>query len=125
VQNEFLSSVSHELRTPLTSIACSSTPYAKSACRTRSERQRCLTVIHQELARLDGMVGKLIERRRSSRATPPSSAASSAVTDIVNDALAAFEAVRFGSEVNLEVQIEPGLMVSGDRGALAQVLGNC
>ena len=62
--------------------------------------------------------------RRSSRATPPSSGARSRSPTSSSDALAAFEAVRFGSEVDLRVTVEPGLRCRGDRGALAQALGN-
>ena len=87
------------------------------------ERQRCLTVINQELARLDGMVGKLIELSKIESRHAAFERRVVAVADIVNDALAAFEAVRFGSDVTLNVTVEPGLTVSGDRGALAQAAG--
>ena len=100
---------------------------ARGAGRTiPAERQRCLTIVHQELARLDGLVGKLIElskiesrhtafERRAGRRSPTSS----------NDALAAFEAVRFGGRRStLKVEVEPELIVLGDRAALAQALGN-
>jgi signal transduction histidine kinase len=88
------------------------------------EKQRCLTVINQELARLDGMVGKLIELSKIESRHAAFERRVVAVADIVSDALAAFEAVRFGSDVTLNVTVEPGLTVSGDRGALAQALGN-
>jgi signal transduction histidine kinase len=81
-------------------------------------------VIHQELARLDGMVGKLIELSKIESRHAAFERRVVAVADIVNDALAAFETVRFGSDVTLNVTVEPGLTVSGDRGALAQALGN-
>jgi two-component system phosphate regulon sensor histidine kinase PhoR len=124
VQNEFLSSVSHELRTPLTSIRMFIDTLREERVQDPVERQRCLTVINQELARLDGMVGKLIELSKIESRHVAFERRTVAVADVVNDALAAFEAVRFGSDVTLTVQLEPGLMVSGDRGALAQALGN-
>jgi signal transduction histidine kinase len=46
------------------------------------------------------------------------------VADIVADALASFEAVSVGSEVDLQVKLEPNLRVFGDRAALAQAVGN-
>ena len=61
VQNEFLSSVSHELRTPLTSIRMFIDTLREDRVESPAERQRCLTIVHQELTRLDGLVGKLIE----------------------------------------------------------------
>jgi two-component system, OmpR family, phosphate regulon sensor histidine kinase PhoR len=124
VQNEFLSAVSHELRTPLTSIRMFIDTLREERVQDPVERQRCLTVINQELARLDGMVGKLIELSKIESRHAAFERRVVAVADIVNDALAAFEAVRFGSDVTLNVTVEPGLTVSGDRGALAQALGN-
>ncbi|HSY42115.1 MAG TPA: HAMP domain-containing sensor histidine kinase, partial [Polyangia bacterium] len=46
------------------------------------------------------------------------------VSDLVADALGSFEAIKFGANVDLQVKIEPGLMVYGDRAALAQAVGN-
>src|SRR3954464_7559487 len=60
IQNEFLSSVSHELRTPLTSIRMFIDTLREERVQDPAEKQRCLTVINQELSRLDGVVGKLI-----------------------------------------------------------------
>jgi two-component system phosphate regulon sensor histidine kinase PhoR len=124
VQNEFLSTVSHELRTPLTSIRMFIDTIREGRTRDPAEQQRCLTVINQELARLDGLVGKLIdlskiESRHAAFARRPE-----AVASIVRDALAAFEASRVGSALDLRITLEPGLMVSGDRAALAQAVGN-
>jgi two-component system phosphate regulon sensor histidine kinase PhoR len=61
VQNEFLSSVSHELRTPLTSILMFIDTLREDRVGSPEERQRCLSIVHQELTRLDGLVGKLIQ----------------------------------------------------------------
>ena len=36
----------------------------------------------------------------------------------------AFEAIRFGADVDLRVNLEPGLMVHGDQSALAQAVAN-
>jgi two-component system phosphate regulon sensor histidine kinase PhoR len=124
VQNEFLSSVSHELRTPLTSIRMFIDTLREERVHDPIERQRCLTVINQELTRLDGMVGKLIELSKIESRHAAFERRTVAVTDIVNDALAAFETVRFGGEVALQVSVAPDLAVSGDRSALAQALGN-
>jgi len=124
VQNEFLSAVSHELRTPLTSIRMFIDTLREDRVQDPVERQRCLTVIHQELTRLDGMVGKLIELSKIESRHAAFERRAVAVADVVNDALAAFETVRFGSDVTLDVTVEPGLTVSGDRGALAQAVGN-
>ena len=124
LQNEFLSSVSHELRTPLTSIRMFIDTLREDRVHDPRERERCLTVVHQELARLDGLVGRLIdllkiESRRAAFDRRPVR-----VSDVVSDALAAFQAIEFGSASRIEVSLQPDLIVSGDRAALAQAVGN-
>jgi two-component system phosphate regulon sensor histidine kinase PhoR len=124
VQNEFLSSVSHELRTPLTSIRMFLDTLREGRVEDPAEKQRCLTVIDQELARLDGLVGKLftlskIESQHAAfdRRTVP-------VSEIIDEALVALGPLRIGTEVDLRVNIEPGLVVWGDGSALAQAVAN-
>jgi two-component system, OmpR family, phosphate regulon sensor histidine kinase PhoR len=124
VQNEFLSSVSHELRTPLTSIRMFIDTLREGRVQEPVERQRCLTVINQELTRLDGLVGKLIELSKIESRDAVFDRRCLRVSDIVDDALASFEALKFGATVDLQVKLEPGLMVYGDRAALAQAVGN-
>jgi two-component system phosphate regulon sensor histidine kinase PhoR len=124
VQNEFLSSVSHELRTPLTSIRMFIDTLREERVQDPVERRRCLTVINQELGRLDGLVGKLIELSKIESSHAAFERRPLRVSDLVDDALASFEAIKVGAKVDLQVKIEPGLMVHGDRAALAQAIGN-
>jgi signal transduction histidine kinase len=48
------------------------------------------------------------------------------VADLVKDALASFEAVKIGGDAQVDVRadLDPDLVVYGDRAALAQALGN-
>jgi len=127
VQNEFLSSVSHELRTPLTSIRMFIETLRDDRVHEPAERQRCLTVINQELSRLDNLVGKLIELSKIESHNAVFDRRPVTVEDIVRDALAAFEALRFdagAATVDVRVDLAPGLVVHGDRAALAQAVGN-
>jgi two-component system phosphate regulon sensor histidine kinase PhoR len=124
VQNEFLSSVSHELRTPLTSIRMFIDTLREQRVQDPAERQRCLTVINQELTRLDGLVGKLIELSKIESSHAVFQRRPLLVSDIVDDALASFEAIKFSANVDLRVKVDQGLMVHGDRAALAQAVGN-
>lgn len=124
VQNEFLSLVSHELRTPLTSIRMFIDTLREDRVRDPQERQRCLTVINQELGRLDGLVGKLIDLSKIEHRHAAFDHQVVQVSDIVADALAAFEAVKVGGTVDLQVSVEPDLAVVGDRAALAQTVSN-
>jgi two-component system phosphate regulon sensor histidine kinase PhoR len=124
VQNEFLSSVSHELRTPLTSMRMFIDTLREGRVRDPDEQKRCLAIIAQEIVRLDGLVGKLIELSKIEHHRAAFDRRVVSVADVVTDALAAFEALKVGGEVEVAVQLEPDLAVRGDRTALAQAVGN-
>ena len=124
IQNEFLSSVSHELRTPLTSIRLFIDTLREGRISDPEEAQRCLSVVNEEITRLDTLVGKLIalskiESRRAAFERRPV-----ALSEVIDEALVAFKAISVGSGVDLHVAVAPDLMVYGDRGALGQAVAN-
>jgi two-component system phosphate regulon sensor histidine kinase PhoR len=127
IQNEFLSSVSHEIRTPLTSILMFIETLRADRIESPAERQRCLAIVHQELTRLDGLVGKLIELSKIESRPTAFERHPVRVADFVGDALTAFEAMKIGGEAEaaeVRADLEPDLLVLGDRAALAQAVGN-
>jgi two-component system, OmpR family, phosphate regulon sensor histidine kinase PhoR len=124
IQNEFLALVSHELRTPLTSIRMFIDTLREGRVHEDADRQHCLSIIHQELQRLDGLVGRLIELSKIEHMHGVFERNVVHVDHIVADALAAFDAVKVGGEVALDVRIDPDMLVFGDRAALAQAVGN-
>jgi len=126
IQNEFLSSVSHEIRTPLTSILMFIETLRADRIESPAERQRCLAIVHQELTRLDGLVGKLIELSKIEQRPTAFERHPVKVSDFVGDALTAFEAMKIGGAEVAEVRadLDPDLLVYGDRSALAQAMSN-
>jgi two-component system phosphate regulon sensor histidine kinase PhoR len=124
LQNEFLALVSHELRTPLTSIRMFIDTLREDRVHDPEQRRHCLAVIHQELNRLDGLVGRIIDLSKIEHQHMLFQRQRVSVDDIVADALAAFDAVKVGGEVALDVKVAPNLLVMGDRAALAQAVGN-
>ena len=124
VQNEFLSSVSHELRTPLTSILMFIETLRDERVNSPEERRRCLTVAHRELTRLDGLVGDLIQLSKIEAGRTVLARDPVQIADVVADALAAFEATRLAGDAEVQTTVQPGLIVFGNRSALAQALGN-
>jgi two-component system phosphate regulon sensor histidine kinase PhoR len=124
VQNEFLSSVSHELRTPLTSMRMFIDTLREERVSDPADRQRCLAVVNQELTRLDGLVGKLIELSKIESRHAAFDRQPVSVSEVVADALAVLEASKLGDGIDLRVTVEPDLVINADRGALVQALGN-
>ena len=125
VQNEFLSSVSHELRTPLTSIRMFIDTLREERVTDPDETAALPDGHHQELGRLDGLVGKLIELSKIESRHAAFERRPVAVADVVEDALAMLrDDPVLGTDVDLDVNVERGLVVHGDRAALAQAVGN-
>jgi len=123
VQNEFLSSVSHELRTPLTSIRLF-IDTVREGLVSGPERERCLTLIDQELVRLDDLVGKLIELSKIESRRPGVDWKNVAISGVVSDAVSALKTMDLSTDASVDVQVDPSLTVRGDRAALVQAVGN-
>lgn len=122
VQNDFVSSVSHELRTPITSIRL----FIESLRDGRLEetdRVQVLTLLGRETARLELLVGRVLELSRLN-STYVYARDRIFVTDLFEDAVAAFHAVTLTNPTGVKVTIEPDLDVVGDRPTLVRALVN-
>ena len=124
VQNDFLSSVSHELRTPLTSIRMFMETLRDGRLEDPEEERKCMDLLSQEVTRLEGLVERLIELSRIETGTEVFARNPVAVKDIVDDSLASFHASTLSNPVDVQVDLEDGLTVVGDRAALSRVMVN-
>jgi two-component system, OmpR family, phosphate regulon sensor histidine kinase PhoR len=124
VQTDFLSSVSHELRTPLTSMRMFIETLKDGRVTDPDEQKKCLQIVHEELARLDSLVGRLIELSRLEAGRHVYERKSVAVRDVLDDAVAAFRAATLREKVDLQVERPDDLWIIGDRMALAQAIVN-
>ncbi|HVT06034.1 MAG TPA: ATP-binding protein [Polyangia bacterium] len=124
LQNEFLSSVSHELRTPLTSIRLFIDTLREGRVADPVAEQRCFSIINQELVRLDGLVGRLIELSKIESRRDVFERRPVTVSDIVEDALATLKTVDLTTDIDVDVKVDRSLVVRGDRAALVQAVGN-
>jgi two-component system phosphate regulon sensor histidine kinase PhoR len=124
VQNDFLTSVSHELRTPLTSMRMFVETLGGDAVIEDAERQRCLDLLQREMTRLDGLVSRLIDLSKIETGSRMIKRDPVRVADVVADALVGLEAAALGAEVSVTADVDDGLVVLGDRSALAQALVN-
>lgn len=124
-QTEFLASVSHELRTPMTSMRM-----FVDALRDQrlgdAQREECLGTLRTELIRLDRLVARLMAVARLEAAPGAIEFLPLRIEDLVRDAAAAHETLRLGTPDlgRLNVDLEPGLWVLGDRDSLVQALAN-
>ena len=122
IQNDFVSSVSHELRTPLTSIHLLIESLSNGRLED-TERAQVLSLLARETGRLEVLVGRVLElsRLQSSYtyARDPLDVAA-----LVDEAIAAFDAITLTRPTPISCNIEPNLTVSGDRPTLVRALVN-
>jgi two-component system phosphate regulon sensor histidine kinase PhoR len=124
LQNEFLSAVSHEIRTPLTSIRMFIETLREERVTDPGEKQRCLTIVHDELLRLDRLVGRLIDLSKLESGRDAFDRHPIALDHVLADALAAVQAMHVGNELTVRMDPAPGLVVVGDRAALSRAVAN-
>jgi two-component system phosphate regulon sensor histidine kinase PhoR len=122
VQNDFVASVSHELRTPLTSIHLL-IESLRDGRLDAEERPQVLSLLARETGRLEVLVGRVLElsRLQSSYDYARDPLELSAV---VEDSIAAFDAITLTRPTAVVRRIDPGLTVIGDRSTLVRALVN-
>jgi two-component system phosphate regulon sensor histidine kinase PhoR len=123
VQSDFLSSVSHELRTPLTSIRLFMDSLRDQRL-SLPDQQKVIELLGTEVTRLESLVGRVIELSRLESGAYVFERAPVAVATVVRDALDAFDAATLSRPTNVLVELEPNLVLVGDRSTLARAVSN-
>jgi two-component system phosphate regulon sensor histidine kinase PhoR len=122
VQNDFVSSVSHELRTPVTSIRL----FIESLATGRlddAEQKQVLSLLGRETDRLEVLVDRVLELSRL-QTSHTYARERMVVSDLVDESIAAFDAVTLTNPTKISVNVEPDLTVIGDRPTLVRALVN-
>jgi two-component system, OmpR family, phosphate regulon sensor histidine kinase PhoR len=123
VQNDFVSSVSHELRTPLTAIRLL-IDSLRDGRLADAERSSVLSLLARETDRLEQLVGKVLELSKLQSGAHVYDKQLVDVSDLIEEAIAAFDAVTLTRPTPITRRIEPGLIVIGDRATLVRALVN-
>jgi len=122
VQNDFVSSVSHELRTPLTSIHLL-IESLRDGRLDAAERPSVLSLLARETERLEVLVGRVLELSRL-QSSYDYAREPLEVAAVVDEAIAAFDAITLTRPTQVVRRIDPGLSVTGDRPTLVRALVN-
>jgi len=123
VQNDFVSAVSHELRTPVTSIHLLLESLRDNRL-ADNEREQVLSLLARETARLEQLVGRVLELSKLESGAHVYARKRVIVRDLVEEAIAAFDAVTLERPTAITTKLEPGLTIIGDRGTLVRALLN-
>lgn len=122
IQNDFVSSVSHELRTPLTSIHLL-IESLRDGRLSDAERTQVLSLLARETERLELLVGRVLELSRL-EASYIYARDQLDVEAVIDEAIAAFDAVTLTKPTDVARDIQLGLTVAGDRPMLVRALVN-
>ncbi|HSD90525.1 MAG TPA: HAMP domain-containing sensor histidine kinase [Kofleriaceae bacterium] len=122
VQNDFVSAISHELRTPVTSIRLL-IESLKDGRLPDADRTHVLELLGRETTRLELLVTRVLELSRLESghvfARDPVD-----VADLVDEAIAAFDAVTLTNPTPIGKKLTPDLVLLGDRSTLVRALLN-
>ncbi|MDX2092901.1 MAG: HAMP domain-containing sensor histidine kinase [Kofleriaceae bacterium] len=122
VQNDFVSSVSHELRTPLTSIRLL-IESLRTGRLEDEERTQVLSLLGRETDRLDTLIDRVLELSKL-QTSHVYARERIDVAELVEEAIAAFDALTLSNPTKVSVSVEPGLTLIGDRHTLVRALVN-
>ncbi len=123
VQNDFVSSVSHELRTPVTSLRLL-IESLRDGRLGETDRAQALSLLAREIDRLEELVGKVLELSRLQSGRHAYARERIDVAELVDEAIAAFDALTLTQPTPVARNIEPDLTVVGDRATLVRALVN-
>jgi two-component system, OmpR family, phosphate regulon sensor histidine kinase PhoR len=122
VQNDFVSSVSHELRTPITSIRLLIESMQDGRL-DPADRTQVLSLLARETQRLEVLVGRVLELSRL-ESSHRYERETLDVAALVEESIAAFDALTLSRPTPITCEVEPGLTVVGDRFTLVRALVN-
>lgn len=122
VQNDFVSAVSHELRTPVTSLRLLIESLRDDRLEP-TDRAEVLTLLARETTRLEQLVGKVLELSRLESGHVFSRDRVD-VEDLVDEAIAAFDACTLENPTPIARRLSPGLVAVGNRPTLVRALLN-
>ena len=123
VQNDFTSAVSHELRTPVTSIRLLLESLRDGRLEP-ADRAKVLSLLARETDRLESLVGRVLELSRLESGAHVYAKDRVDVHDLVDEAIAAFDALTLTKPTKIATDLEPGLAITGDRATLVRALVN-
>lgn len=123
VQNDFVAAVSHELRTPVTSIRLL-LESLRDGRLADDDREQVLSLLARETTRLEHLVGRVLELSRLESGAHVYARDRVDVKELVEEAIAAFDASTLERPTAVTVELEPGLAVIGDRPTLVRAILN-
>lgn len=123
VQNDFVSAISHELRTPVTSIRLLLESLQGDRLNA-TDREQVLSLLARETNRLEQLVTRVLELSKLESGAHAYARDRVDVKALVDEAIAAFDAVTLTDPTPIATTVEPDLVIIGDRPILVRAILN-
>ncbi|MBE6907346.1 MAG: two-component sensor histidine kinase [Ruminococcaceae bacterium] len=121
-QRQFVADASHELKTPLTVILANTEILVSHKTDPIEQQMKWVEYIRAEADRMKKLVEDMLFLAKSDAARAPLQRIPVNFSDTVWNCLLPFEPVAFEQGVELDSEIEPGILLSGDEGQLKQLV---
>lgn len=122
-QRQFVANVSHELRTPLTAIKGYS-EYLIDEVKGRPDLEKAVYHLNNESARLHRLVNELLLLSRIDAGREDFQFSPLDLSQVIRQSLDKLQTRLAKYQINMRVQIQPAVMVSGDGEKLVQAMIN-
>jgi len=123
-QRDFIANVSHDLKTPLTSIQGFSQAILDNTAADEASRRRAAQIIYEEADRMTRLVNDLLDLARIEAGQVVMARQPVDLPELLQDCAEKASLRAQQGQVTLRVESDDGLIATGDRDRLAQVIGN-
>lgn len=120
-QNQFIADASHELKTPLTVILANLQILTSHRKSTIESQEKWLSNTREEAVRMKKLVEDLLFLARSDAGFDSFPSMSFDFSDAVLNTALLFESVAFEQKVELDIKIEPGILMVGNEARIRQL----
>ena len=125
-QLSFFTNIAHELQTPLTLIngSVERVLYRSTPAEQNSQRNRFLSIIHQQSSRLTYLVNQLLDFRKAEAGYLQPQYSTVNISQLFTGIARLFEPVAEQKELSFTVDIKPGLFLLTDQDKLEKITFN-
>jgi signal transduction histidine kinase len=124
LRRELIANISHDLRTPLTMIKGYTEMIEEVSADDKEKRARHLSIVKEETARLEGLVGDILQLSLLQSGNESINPQNVNLSDTVKAVLSRFEMLSEHDGYLIQSQIEHDLYVFADKPRIEQVLYN-
>ncbi|MGM0882517.1 MAG: two-component system histidine kinase PnpS [Bacillota bacterium] len=124
MRSEFVANVSHELKTPITAVKGFAETLLGGAVNDEETARSFLQIIYDESDRLNRLIGDILELSKIESRRVPLVFSPVEVDSFVSKSVKLMESEAARKNIELSMNIEPGLYVEADEDRLRQIIMN-